>query len=125
MKTKTNYYSSDWGLPEEEYFDIPPRDPAFVDLTEICLPLDECLTVELGPINQATLSMLEQRGFDQAPVQVPGAELGWRLVATTQLKALLEAGKPFDAEDSNFLESDSLGFYSSHRSVPVQELILH
>jgi hypothetical protein len=80
LEITTSIYSRDWGLPDEEHFDVPPRDLVFIHLTEICVPLDECITIRLGTLHQSAIAKLDQSGFDQASVPVPNSELGWRLL---------------------------------------------
>ncbi len=123
MEITRSIYSRGWAYPEDEQWYIPPRDPVFVDLTEICIPLDECITVTLGNVDPSVVEKLEHSRFDQAPVEISTAPAGWRLVATDHLKALLQQDRPLTSEEGNFLPNGTLGFESGNRSVLVEDLV--
>ncbi len=70
-----------------------------VDLERLCVPLDRCVAVVPGPVDSNTLSILTERGYDQAPVYEAASRCCWGLVETTYLRELLGAGEPLRSGD--------------------------
>ena len=98
------YSPDDW---EAEFdSDALPRDPALLDLHEICLPLGDCVKAFLGPVTSAVVDRLESRGLDQAPVEVPDAVIGWRLVSLSTLRSLQAEERKLTSDHQNFLPDD-------------------
>jgi hypothetical protein len=77
-----------------------------VDLERLCIPLSRCVNVVPGPIDAATLEVLETRGYDQAPVSDLPSHHYRGLVETTYLRSLLEAGRPLSADDPAICAED-------------------
>ena len=73
---------------------------------DITTPGEDWVTAELGPVSAGLVARLQEHGFDQAPVQVPGSPIGWRLVATRTLKELLQRGEPLTPA-SEFMTGDT------------------
>jgi len=122
MILPTYIYSREW---DTEDYDptLLARDPAVLDLREVCIPLPECATVSLGAVDSSVIQWLEQNGFDQATVEVPSAEIGWRLVARDRLKTLLTEGRPLTSEDLNFIPNDTVCFACLESWVPLEEFL--
>lgn len=122
MKVSRYIYSREW---DTEDYDptLVARDPAILDLREVCIPLPECATVSLRAVDSSAIQWLEHNGFDQAPVEVPSAEIGWRLVAADRLKTLLMEGRPLTSDDLNFNPNDTVCFARLESWVPLEELL--
>ena len=68
------------------------------ELRRMCTPLRTAVSVTLGPVDPTTLALLEERGFDQAPVKdSTGRVVG--LVKTHHLRALAERAEHLPAKD--------------------------
>ena len=80
MEIEVSFYSRDWESYEDQYPGAPPREPDFIDLTEIAVPKDDWISVSPEQVSEETVAVLDECGFDQAPIKVEGSELGWRLV---------------------------------------------
>jgi hypothetical protein len=52
-----------------------------------------------GPVDPNILSLLTERGYDQAPVYDPGSRYCWGLVDKTYLQGLFDAGQPLRSDD--------------------------
>lgn len=122
MRVITQVYTRTWDTDDYDPT-LEARDRAFLDLREVCIPLGECTTVSLGEIDSSAIEMLERTGFEQAPVAVPAAEIGWRLVATERLKTLLASGCPLTSDDANFLPTDTVCFHRLESFVPLEDLL--
>jgi len=70
-----------------------------VELERLAIRLDRCVTVVPGPVDPKAVSTLETRGYDQAPVYDPAANVCWGLVTTVHVKSLLESGQPLRPDD--------------------------
>jgi hypothetical protein len=70
-----------------------------LDLQRLCVPLDRCVAVVPGSVDQNTLSILTERGYDQAPVYDRQSRRCWGLVETSYLRVLSEAGQPLRSDD--------------------------
>jgi hypothetical protein len=77
-----------------------------IDIQRVCIRLDRCVGVVPGPINTSILCMLEDRGFDQAPVYDPSIHCYWGLVETSYLRSLLESGQPLSPTDPTIRSED-------------------
>jgi hypothetical protein len=80
-----------------------------VDLRRLLTPLSNCVFLPPGPVDAPIVKELEDRGFDQAPVQSSdGAVLG--IIETTAARSLLASSKPIEPEA---LAQDRLGIGTS------------
>src|SRR5260221_4788461 len=106
MKTAIYLYpTSPW--PKEHDPWTPPKDPTLLDIRDLCAPLGECVTVKLGPVDRSVCAWLAENRFDHAPVQVPSAEFGWRLVERKRLERLLAEGHSLTDDPHEFLPNDT------------------
>lgn len=69
------------------------------DLRSMCVPLEACICVVPGDVDPAVLTILENRGFDQAPVYDSQRRIVWGLVETRCLRFLAECGERLSTED--------------------------
>ena len=58
------------------------------ELQTLCVPLDQCISVQTGKIDPLVLAELEERGYDQVPVYHAGGRLLYGLISTERLRAL-------------------------------------
>jgi hypothetical protein len=65
----------------------------------MCVPLEACVCVVPGDVDPAVLAILENRGFDQAPVYDSQRRIVWGLVETCRLRFLAECGERLSTED--------------------------
>jgi hypothetical protein len=70
-----------------------------LDVERLCVTLDRCVAVVPGPVDQNVLSVLTERGYDQAPVYDPVSRYYWGLVETTYLRTLFETDQPLSSDD--------------------------
>lgn len=75
------------------------------ELETLCTPMDECLTVTVGPVDTSILAELETRQYDQAPVYSTNRCL-LGLVDTQRLRTLHEKSSPLLADDPAVCDQD-------------------
>ncbi|MFQ5913344.1 MAG: hypothetical protein ACE5JS_09185 [Nitrospinota bacterium] len=68
-------------------------------LETLCVPLEKCLSVNTGPVDESILSELERRGYDQAPVYHVEKKCLLGLVETERLRRLYNKGEPLSSDD--------------------------
>lgn len=103
---KTIYLYSRSSEPEEHDPTVPPKDPTVVNIRDLCVPLDETVSVTLGHVEASTCKWLVENRFDQVPVAVPSADIGWRLVDRKTLEQLALDGRPLTDDPVHFLPND-------------------
>jgi len=103
VKQKITVYTPD--MDEDSRW---TRDRHLVHQATICVPLGDCVRATLGKVDPSTCEHLERNGFDQAPVKVPHAPLGWRLVATSHLRELASSSQPLTSHEQHFLRDDAM-----------------
>lgn len=69
------------------------------ELRRMCVPLEECVSVVPGDVDLKVVAILEDRGFDQAPVYDAAHRVAWGLVETPHLRMLAKRGDPLSADD--------------------------
>src|SRR2546430_11949343 len=69
------------------------------ELRALCVPLDHCVSVKTGKVNQSVLAELETRSLDQAPVYSGDQWSVFGLISTTRLRQFLESGTEVDGHD--------------------------
>jgi hypothetical protein len=86
--------------------------------------MDECITMGLGPIDKRVLKKLQDSAYDQAPVETPNIDIGWRLVRTADLRKLSFSGKTLDEDPSNFIPDDLVRLPDiDHLHIALPELL--
>ena len=70
-----------------------------VDLGSLVVPPDNWIAVQPGPVDLSTLSLLENRGYDQAPVYDGAARALLGLIETDYLRTLVVSGQPLRPDD--------------------------
>jgi hypothetical protein len=81
-------------------------NPELVDIEALCIPLNECISVAPGAIDESRLVGLESHGYDQAPVYEKDRHIVHGLVETKYLRSLLEAGKSLISDDPNITSNE-------------------
>lgn len=79
-----------------------------VDLLDVCRPMDECLVIKPGRVEEAAILELESHHYEQAPVRDPEREGVYGLVTTAYLRLLHEAHLPLRAEDPIISSSEAV-----------------
>jgi hypothetical protein len=120
VKIEHYIYSPD---QDDENPEVPGASPTSLNHRDVCIPLGDCVAAALGPVDPALCAWLESNQFDQAPVAVPSAEIGWRLVARSQLHELCKRGEPLTEDDAHFLPIDRLRFPYTGGWIAVDALI--
>jgi len=69
-----------------------------LDMRELCVPIKDCVTVKLGPVDPNVMALLESRGYDQAPVVTENNGV-CGLVTTNRLKRLFAIKQPLHNDD--------------------------
>ena len=92
-------------------------NPRYVDCVHLYTTLDECVRIDDSTDARGVLAQLIEHGYDQVPVANPNGSVGWRLLATQELK--LRNGIVDD--QAEFLAGDLVVFESIF--VEVNELL--
>ena len=66
------------------------------ELSDLCTPLADCISVKPGIPDQEIVSLLEDHGYDQAPVCDREQQVVYGLVNTSTLRDLMQAGKTLE-----------------------------
>jgi len=69
------------------------------ELEALCVPLQKCISVKTGVVDDSILSSLETLGFDQAPVYDSSGKTLLGLIGTSHLRDLQIANRPVDGAD--------------------------
>jgi hypothetical protein len=70
-----------------------------VDIRALAIPPDDWVTIQPGPVDASTLSVLQERGYDQAPVVARATASAIGLVETAYLRQLAEYEAPLHEDD--------------------------
>lgn len=112
------------GGPARRYMSIFWNQLGFLtdnELEALCVPLQKCISVRTGPVDDSTLSVLETRGFDQAPVYDRNGINLLGLIDTSRLRELRDTGQPVEAEDLEV--SDKAHWFPLGPFVTVLEIL--
>jgi hypothetical protein len=90
--------------PESRLF----RPEESVPFESLCIRLPKCLNVQPGAILAATLSDLDRKSYEQAPVYDPATKTLWGLADTDYLKALHTAGTPLGENDPHVRDEEKI-----------------
>ncbi len=93
-----------------------------VELVDLCVPIGACICVGLGPVERKAVLMLQEQGYDQAPVLGADPKSPIGLVKTSHLDALLRSGGPLSAEDPEIDRGDAR-FGVDHTEIPLEVLL--
>lgn len=110
-------------LEERSAVTTPERDPYEVNVAHLCIPLPDCLRVELGPVSGQILKDLENRRYDQAPVSSPAGNELPSLVLTTTLRALRKKG--LELTGSDLVDTPTHGGLGPSLFVPIRAVLEH
>src|SRR5437660_11924621 len=78
----------------------PPGVLTDHELETLCVPLQHCISVKIGPVDVRILADLEKRGYDQAPVYDASGRFLLGLISTERLRAIqASAGKVSEHDD--------------------------
>src|SRR5437867_9580516 len=89
------------------YWEFAPQ-PYEVPLALLCVPLDECVKAEIGPVPTERIALLRQLRYDQAPVPTSNGQPPWRLVSVEHLEELARRREPLTDDDRHYLPNDLL-----------------
>jgi len=89
------------------------------DFLHLGVPIPECLCASQGPVGLEIIENLGLPGYDQAPVEVPGSPIGWRLVSRNRLTELEASGAPLGADASHFEPDDFAEVESVYIALPA------
>ncbi|MGE5528746.1 MAG: hypothetical protein ACM3X6_06350 [Patescibacteria group bacterium] len=91
------------------------------ELKALCIPIEHCVSIKTGIIEESTLVELEQRGFDQAPVlQSDDVLLG--LVETKRLRTLYDNNESLLSNDPGVCDERHL-FYIGPSGTTVAHIL--
>src|SRR5262249_42724684 len=82
------------------------RNDHEVEFRFLGVPLTKCERASIGPVDPALVQTLRRYGFDQAPVAIGGEGIGWRLVTTDHLEALVAVAEPLTRDPMHFQGDD-------------------
>ncbi|MCX5704186.1 MAG: hypothetical protein NT066_06840 [Candidatus Omnitrophica bacterium] len=75
-----------------------------LDLRDLCVPINKCISVKLGAIDKMIVEKLEKYNYDQAPIVDNNCVYG--LISTQRLKELLNTNQPLTKDDPEILGED-------------------
>lgn len=77
------------------------------ELGRMCTPLQAAVTVAPGPVDPTVLALLEEYGFDQAPVEDTEHRAVLGLVETRYLRNLAGRGESLSPDDPELRDEES------------------
>ena len=92
-----------------------------VPFRDLCIPLDRCVCVQPGLIEEAVLSKLQEHDYDEAPVYDPITHRLWGLVATNYLAELRDHGLELNGDDPKV--SGEGNFFHIGHFTPIYPLL--
>ncbi|MGE0827707.1 MAG: hypothetical protein AB7P18_36985 [Candidatus Binatia bacterium] len=90
------------------------------EVGDLCVPLDDCITVKPGAVDREAVSSLEAHGYDQAPVYDRERPMVYGLVTTAQLNDLMRTGAVLDG--SKIAEQADQYFFRIGAFITIEQL---
>jgi hypothetical protein len=91
------------------------------ELKSMCVALKDCVSVALGEVDSSAVSILESRGYDQAPVYDADQRSLFGLVETRRLRMLVEQRAPLTPGDPAIQDEER--WFRIGSGVAVEELL--
>lgn len=92
-----------------------------VDVSLMYTPIEECVSVQLGPVSTQVLAKLCGHGYDDAPVAQDGRVLG--AVSMVELQGLLDQGQDLGMANLRLTDRAQWLTSSSKTRVPIFQLL--